>query len=69
MGANCCRQNNDPYQTKLEKQIGCRIQRFYTPDLNNNIYSKAIFYKQKDTDILWKVHTSPSTFNHYNHIQ
>jgi len=68
MGANCCRQNNDPYQTKLEKQIGCRIQRFYTPDLNNNIYSKAIFYKQKDTDILWKVHTSPSTFNHYNHI-
>lgn len=66
MGANCCIQNNDPYQKKLEKQIGCRIQRFHTAEPNNNIYSKAIFYKQKD--ILWKVHTSPTTFNHYNNI-
>ena len=69
MGAQCFKVDNDIVRQKLEKQIGVRICPFKTVDstsVNNHRAHKAVFYKQQD--ILWKVHESLSSFEHYNYI-
>jgi len=67
MGAYCFKVENDILRQKLEKQLGIRIYPFKTVDsTSTNNQDKAVFYKQQN--ILWKVHQSPSFFEHYNYI-